>query len=132
MIFTDMGKAIVIILIAIYIMYILYTNGYLIIKAKRAVSFVGSMRGRKAYFSSCSGYIKRIVKFKEDKTYIFTLEAELTKGEMTAELLDSEKRVIICLNSYNKSAAAALEKGKRYCLILRFKSATGKYMLKWD
>ena len=127
-----MNNTIVISLILAGIIYLLYINGYLVTNAKRAVVFVGSMRGNKATFSSCTGYIKRIVRFKVNKTYTFTLETELTKGEMTVDLLDSNKQEIICLNSYNRSATIAVEKYKRYYLVFRFKSATGKYVLNWE
>ena len=104
----------------------------MVTSAKTAVSFVGSLRGNKAAFSSCNGYMKRIVRFKEDKSYSFVLEAELTKGEITVELLDSAKQPIMCLSSNNPRAALALEKNKRYYLVFRFSSATGKYTLSWD
>ncbi len=127
-----MGKTIAIILILAGILYLLYINGYLIINAKRAVSFVGSTRGSKATFSSCTGHIKRVVRFNADKICTFTLETELTNGEVTVELLDSAKQKIMCLNSINRSSAIAVKKNKRYYWVFRFKSATGKYVLNWD
>lgn len=56
--------------------YFLWVNGYMILNAKRALLFVGSLRGKnkcEVSFSSCSGYeeskifqdLKRLVKFQE-------------------------------------------------------------------
>ena len=53
-----MEKAIftIVLLIAMGIVsYWLYINGYLMTNAKRAVMYVGSMRGRKASFTACTG-----------------------------------------------------------------------------
>ena len=56
-------------------MYLLYQNGWMVLSSKSAVSFVGSKRGTAAAFSRCSGSIRRIVRFKESKTYGFTLDS---------------------------------------------------------
>ena len=45
--------------------YFLYINGYLVTNAKRAVMYIGSLGGRKATFTSCTGYTKRVIKFRE-------------------------------------------------------------------
>ena len=47
--------------------YLLYINGYMVVASKRALMFLSSKRGRKAMFSSCTGYIKRVIKFKNSK-----------------------------------------------------------------
>ena len=48
--------------------YFLWVNGYMILNAKRALLFVGSLRGKnkcEVSFSSCSGYVKKVIKFNE-------------------------------------------------------------------
>lgn len=55
-----------IILVGIFVF--LYNQGYMVINSKSAVSFIGSARGNSAKFTSCSGCIKRIVRFKADGT----------------------------------------------------------------
>lgn len=132
---SDMEKILMLLLlipILAGVFYFLYINGCLVINAKSALSFIGSPKGSSASFSACNGYIKRIVRFKADKIYTFTLNAELTKGDMTVELLDASKQVIMCLNRSNPRASIAVENKKRYYLVLHFKSATGKYFLNWD
>lgn len=127
-----MGKMIIIVLILGIVFYLLYINGFLVINAKRAVMYVGSMRGNKATFSSCTGYTKRVIRFRENKTYRLVFNSELTQGDVSAELLDSAKQLVICLNSKARSGDINVERGKRYYLIFRFKSATGNYVLSWD
>lgn len=127
-----MIKTVVIIIVLASIFYLLYINGCMVVNSKRAVSFVASRECRKASFTSCSGHIKRIVRFKESKTYNFILHSELTKGDMTVALLDSDKQELICLNSNEYNAEVFLEKGKRYYLVFSFEAATGSYTLDWN
>ena len=113
-------------------MYLLYLNGWMILSSKSAVSFVGSKRGTAASFSRCSGSIRRIVRFKESKTYTFTLDSALTSGEMTVSLLGADKKELLRLSSAQPCVAAELEKNQRYTLILRLSRATGRYGLRWE
>lgn len=107
----------------------LYSQGYMIVKSTSAALFIGSAKGNSARFTSCSGYIKRIVKFKDDGTYTFILDADLSKGDMSVELLDSAKQKIMLLNCANNSASISVEKKKKYYLVFNFKSASGRYAL---
>ena len=112
--------------------YLLYENGYAVTQMKRAVMYVESAKGRKASFSACSGYTRRIVKFAESRNYHFTFAPELNKGEMSAELLNSKKEKLLTLDGSKPSADIYLENGVRYYLVYRFKSASGKYELNWE
>ena len=112
--------------------YLLYRNGYLAMASKRAVMYVGSKRGKAAKFSSCSGYTKRIIRVQETKQYRFSLDCNLTAGTVLIEVLDAAKRPILSLDETHRCAAVDLEKGKRYNLIVRFKSASGDYVLDWN
>jgi len=121
------------ILIPVFLLcaYLLYENGFMVFQSKRAVFYMGSRRGNKASFSSCTGQSKRIVRFPESKSYQFQFDCQLTKGEVSVELLDSSKERILFLKSGQKQGTAALERGKRYVLIFRFQNATGSYLLEW-
>ena len=112
--------------------YLLYSNGYLAMASKRAVMYVGSKRGKAAKFSSCSGYTKRIIKVKETKQYRFSLDCNLTAGTVLVEVLDTSKKPILSLDETHRCAAVDLEKGKRDNLIVRFKAASGDYVLDWN
>ena len=114
------------------VMYLLYINGWMVINSKSAVTFVGSRGGKSASFSGCSGSVKRIVRFSEDRVYTFALDCALTKGRMTVTLLDPNKKEILCLSGDQPNIAVKLERKKRYTLVFRFQSATGRYGLHWD
>lgn len=107
----------------------LYHQGYMILKSISAVTFIGSMKGNSARFSSCSGYMKRVIKFKADGTYTFVLDAELSKGDLSIELIDSAKQKIMQLNCTDRSASVTVEKKKKYYLVINFSAATGRYAL---
>ena len=72
-------------------MYLLYINGYMVMSRKRALTFIGSQRDRKASFTHCNGYIRRVFKVKESRKYVFDLDLQLSKGEMQVVLLDEGK-----------------------------------------
>ena len=112
--------------------YFLYINGYLVTNAKRAVMYIGSLGGRKASFSSCTGYTKRVIKFKESGSVHFNLALEISKGEVTMELLDTNKQCILQLSNTQPSSVIQIDAKKRYFLVFRFKSASGSYLLTWE
>ena len=115
-----------------FVMYLLYRNGWMILSSKSAVTFIGSNRGKSATFSGCSGSIKRIIRCTEDREYRFFLDAALTKGHMSVSLLGPDKRELLQLSESNPQGSVTLEKGTRYTLVLRFRSATGRYALQWN
>ena len=127
-----MVKAILILVLFLITYYILYINGFLILNSKRAIMFVGSARGKKATFTSCTGYTKRVVKFQESKKYRFELNAVLSKGDVQVELSEYGGKEVLQLNSQVQSCEVFLEKGRRYYLTVRFQSASGKYELIWE
>jgi len=126
-----MAKTIILLCLIGILSYLLYINGYMVISSKHAFMFLGSKRGKKAMFSSCTGYIKRVIKFKESKVYHVNFGLELEKGEVALELLDEKKQIILSLNS-NDTSEIEVESRKRYYMILRFKSATGNYEVTWE
>lgn len=130
-----MWKGIVMLLCLAALFYFLYMQGLLVLSAKRAVMFVGSIRGGsncKARFSSCGGSMRRVMKFREDKTYKFSLESELSQGEMEVKILDASKQPALTLDSRHTSALLAARKKQRYYLVFSFTSATGSYTLSWE
>ncbi len=124
-----MIKAVVLIVVLAGIFVMLYQSGILVLQSKSAVFFVGSARGTGARFTGCSGYIKRIVRFPEAGTYTYLLDAQLSKGDMSVELLDAGKQKLMELSCARRSASVTVEKKKKYCLVIRFRSATGRYSL---
>lgn len=114
--------------------YLLYQNGYMTISAKSAVVFVGTIRGKEnchGEFSSCTGYMKRIMKFPENGIYAFTLNAGLEKGDITVTLLDGHRSPVLRLDRSRPEGEVSVERNTRYCLRFDFASATGSYDLGW-
>ena len=124
-----MVKAVLLIAVLVGLFVFLYNQGYMVINSKSAVSFIGSASSSGASFTSCNGYTKRIVRFPSDGIYTYIFDAQLSKGDMSVELLDSAQQRIMQLNSTNRSASVSIEKKKKYYLIINFKSATGRYTL---
>lgn len=119
-------------LVFCFIMYLLYINGIAITNMKGAIMYVESFKGKRASFDSCTGYTRRVVKFKDSRLYHFTFTSELRKGDVSAELLNADKQQILCLNRTHQSDRIEIDKTKRYYLVFRFRSATGNYYLDWD
>ena len=114
--------------------YFLYVNGYLTINSKKAICFIGSIRGDGrcvSRFKACDGYLKRVVRFKENRVYNFFLDCEMYKGYMTVELWDKKKHKLMCLKDNMQNAGVNVQKKKIYYLIFRFKSATGSFDFSW-
>ena len=114
----------------ITVFYILYINGYMIMNAKKATLFFGKERGKYARFTSCSGYMMRVIRFKESREYEFSFETELEKGEVSVELWNGNQEKVLVLSNQGKQVISVDNK-KRYFLILRFVSATGSYHVDW-
>ena len=124
-----MVKAVLLIAVLVGLFVFLYNQGYMVINSKSAVSFIGSASGSGASFTACNVYTKRIVRVPSDGIYTYIFDAQLSKGDMSVELLDSARQRIMQLNCTNRSASVCVEKKKKYYLIINFKSATGRYTL---
>lgn len=125
-----MFQSILILVLMVAAFYLLYINGYMIINAKRATLFLGKERGKYARFASCSGYMKRVIRFRESREYVFSFETELEKGEVCVELWKGNKDKILSLTDRG-TQTVRVESKERYYLILRFVSATGSYHVDW-
>ena len=126
---VEVVSLIILTVVMLGVFIFLYSQGYMVFKSISAVAFIGSTRGNSARFTSCSGYMKRVIKFKADGTYTFVLDTELSKGDMSVELLDFTKQKIMQLNCSKRSDSITVEKKKKYYLVINFRSATGKYTL---
>ena len=125
-----MLKSILIMAALLAVFYLLYINGYMIINAKKATLFLGKDRGKYARFASCSGFMKRVIRFKESRKYEFCFETELEKGKVSIELWDNKQEKVLFLTNQG-CQTVTLESKKRYYLILKFESATGSYHIDW-
>ena len=127
-----MAEMIIAFVLVFAVIYLLYMNGFIPITVKSAVMFIGGAGCKKATFTSCSGYMKRIVKLEKDRNYNFKLDARLTGGRMSVELIDKNKQVVLRLDEDNNTTTFGSNHIDRYTLMMRFHSATGEYELDWN
>ena len=113
--------------------WFLYDRGYLIVKSKRAVTFIGSRvkNGFAFQFTGCTGYVGRVLRVKEKGTYTVSLDAKLTKGEVRFLLLDSAKTPLLILTPDYHQGGVYLEPGKRYHIRMEFDHASGDSEARW-
>ena len=114
------------------IWYLLYQYGGMPVSRKTAICYIASRGGRRASFTACDGYTKQILRFPVSGKISFHFIPELSKGHVTAELLDSTGTELLCLNGQNSSGVVTVEKSKKYTLVIRFDVATGSYSLMWE
>ena len=119
-------------LLIIAVAYFLYSEGIGTCNMKFSLMDMTSFDGCRSRFSSCSGYMKRVVRFKEDRIYRFDLTLSLSKGDFFIELLDPNGNAVLKLDKDTPTTSAEVSSGVRYRLVFRFRSASGSYKLSWD
>lgn len=113
------------------VIYFLYGQGLAVTKCIAAVLFV-FRPGRDAdrvKLDSCSGWVRHMGRFRQGRTYEFSFEAWLSKGEAEASLLDRDKRPLLRLSRQSPTGTIKLE--QRCYLRWNFQNATGQCELSW-
>lgn len=85
----------------------------------------------KVTLDSCTGWVKHRGRFYESRTYEFTLNVQLSKGDVEVILLDSKKELLMKLNRQSPTGTINLDAKSRYYLRWKFEGATGKCELCW-
>ena len=65
------------------------------------------------------------------RVYEFTLECQLSRGELEVSLLDEDRRMLLRLNPASPSGSIVLDAKHRYNLLWKFDHVTGKCKLHW-
>lgn len=111
--------------------YLLYIGGIMTVQQKQAAKFIGATSRRnnscEAMFSCCDGYIKKVIRFKENREYQFCLKSDISKGEVTVEIQNKSKEVILLLTQNNPEDSLVIDKSQRYYLVFCFQNASGEY-----
>jgi len=125
---------IILIIASGFLFYILWLNGYMILSRKSAVLFVGlRKKGRYSIkFASCSGWVKKVIKIYESRNYTFKFKCNISKGNVTAEIRDKSKNMLLRLDKNNPESTINLQKNSRYYLVLKFENADGDLELTWN
>ena len=86
----------------------------------------------KVTLNACTGWVRHMGRFYENRTYTFVLDATLSEGEAEVLLLDQRKQLLLKVNRHVPSQSIYLEaKTSRYYLQWQFQSASGKCELCW-
>lgn len=115
------------------VIYFLYSQGLAETKCIAAVLFV-FRPGRNAdrvKINSCTGWVRHMGRFRQGRTYEFSFEARLSKGEAEVSLLDRDKRPLLELNRQFPNSRITLTESGRYYLRWDFQNATGQCELNW-
>lgn len=85
----------------------------------------------KVTLDSCTGWVKHMGRFSESRTYKFTLDTQLSKGNAEVLLLGAKKERLMKLNRQSPTGTIDLDAKNRYYLRWKFEDATGKCVLHW-
>lgn len=110
-----------------------YFRSVAVSKSITAILFV-FRPGREAdqvTLDSCTGWVKHMGRFFESRTYEFTLDAQLSKGDAEVVLLDAEKELLMKLDQQFPRGKIDLDAKSKYYLRWKFEGATGKCELRW-
>jgi len=128
--------SILLVLIAVVVIYLLYINGYMVVKSKTAVIFMGHMSGGRNScgftFTKCDGYVRRVLKVKEKGVFRFDLEHNLSKGQVRFQVLDAHKLPLLTLNSEQSRGRVMLEPKRRYFVQMQFINTSGDCRAWWE
>lgn len=114
--------------------FLLYSRGIMVSKCVKAVLFL-FRPGRdmdEATLDSCTGWVRHAGRSRDSRTYVFTLETQLSAGEAEVLLLDGEKEPLLRLDRSAPTGTVTLSGGSWYFLHWAFQGATGRCRLRWQ
>ena len=128
--------SLILVLIAFATMYLLYINGYMVVKSKSAVVFMGHMSGGRNScgftFTGCDGYVRRVLKVKEKGIRCFDLDSSLSKGRVQFQVMDAKKMPLLTLDAEQTRGRLLLEPKVRYYIQMQFIRASGDCSARWE
>lgn len=126
-----------IILLSVSLFYILYRNGFGVVNGKSALFYMSFPRWGKRKntieekFSSCNGYVKRVIRLSPGKRYQFVFSSNTTKGSVFVEIYGGKKELIAQLNGKQPCTVISTEKCTRFPVVTKFVRADGACKLTW-
>ena len=116
-----------------FVIYLLYIKGLAVSKSIQAILYVfrPGKDADRVTLDSCTGWVKHVGRFRESRIYEFTLDCQLSKGDVEVFLLNKKKKQLLKLNRQFPAGSAELDGKSRYYLRWEFKNATGKCELHW-
>ncbi len=119
------------------LIYLLYLGGFVQLKFTRAVGYIGCdgnscKNYHKASVECCSGYLKRVLKFKQDGELVFSFNPAITAGTVKVDVLDSNKNTILSLDDENRTGKINVKQNEKYRLVILYDKANGSYEVNWN
>lgn len=113
--------------------YLLYCRDIAVTRCMRALVFLFRPRrdGDTVTLDACSGWLRHVGRFRESGTYAFTLDAQLSAGDVEVLVLDGAMEQLLKLDRRSPSAEIALDGRKRYYIRWEFRGAAGRCALRW-
>lgn len=108
--------------------YIIYSVGWIPVRFVRARMYLA--HGQGASFTACTGSIRRVLRFRESRSYSFHLDGRVQQGSVTVRILSSGQP-LLTLDAGSPDGVLTAQKGKRYTLQITFRNASGDYHLDW-
>lgn len=116
--------------------YLLYINGFLVIRSITALVFQAFGPQWKtrpwARVRSCTGYARKVLKFEQSREYQFSFRPKVSRGSITVEVQNRDKKPILILDEENPRGVLQVKKSERYYLVVRFHKATGEFEMNWE
>ncbi len=114
--------------------YLLWIKGLLTINSKRAILYIGKRANNYsgAKVGCCTGYVKRIIKFKHKGTYQFNLDLMCESEDISATLQDRHKKDIAVFNRSTTQKSLDIIGGKIYYLKFIYIKASGSAKFYWQ
>jgi len=111
-----------------------YWGAIVATKCIKAIVFVflPGKAGDKVKLDACTGWVRHMGRFYENRIYAFALDVHLTKGQAEVLLLDQNKQLLLKLDWQNPTRSIHLDgQTSRYYLQWKFQHASGKCELRW-
>ena len=94
--------------------------------------FLPGKAGDTVKLDACTGCVRHMGRFYENRIYACVLDAQLTKGQAEVLLLDQNKQPLLQLSGQNPTQSIHLDgQTSRYYLQWKFHSASGRCELHW-
>lgn len=120
-------NAVMIILLLLLALFVLYQCGLITFDIKRSTVYIATQLCSRARYRSCTGTVRRILRFREAKDVSFSLNASLEKGTVTVEISGGAQHLL--LDAENSSGTLSVRPGVKYTQVIRFSDATGEHTI---
>ncbi len=83
-------------------------------------------------FNTATYNMKKVHRFKQSGSYIFTMKLNKTKGNCIFKILDTSGNILIQLDDNNTQARAEIKANTKYYFVLNTHKFTGSYEVVWE